>query len=269
MNNTFNLSRLWLLICKQGAEKIRFYKLALIAMIGLLAFTYLFFMTMMQQKIPDGYNGAIFLIGLYITGTALASTTFQQVHQKETGPYWLTLPASLLEKLLAALFYNSFVFVVLYIACFFLVKTIALQYNHLPDTARVFYSTTIREGMFKGMGMDTDKMYFWYAFFPIQAFFVAGSVWFRKQAFIKTTIAAVVIFFLTLVYMQGLSNRILPQHYNWFGSVVSYYNSAPSMMHKEYTLPAWVFGSIRLMLQYGLILCFWLLAWTRLKEKQL
>lgn len=268
MTSSFSFQRLKWLIKKQGTEQARFYKLAVPAMTGILAFAYLFFITVHQRKLPHEYNGNIFIFGMYIFGGLLASTTFQPIHQKNTGNYWLSLPASALEKLLCALFYNTFMFTIVYTACFYLVKTVALQFA-LPfvDPYPNYPALKTYGGIFKNMGINQSTLNVLLAFFPVQAFFIAGSVWYSKNAFVKTIVAAVLLFFLTLLY-QFFLTKLLGDKYIWQGNSVFIYNESHTSW-KDYSLPGWISASVRALLLYGLVFCFWILTWFRLKEKQL
>jgi hypothetical protein len=269
MTSSFSFQRLKWLIYKQGTEQARFYKIAIPAITGILAFVYLLFITVHKRKLPDEYNRYIFTFGLYIFGGILASTTFQSIHSQSTGKQWLSLPASALEKLLCALFYNTLLFTLVYVLCFYQVKAVALQFTIPINNPFWHYGEKIYGGIFTGMGMTQEALDILLAFFPVQAFFIAGSVWYAKNAFVKTSAAAAALFFLVLLYQHFLSG-LLGSNYVWRGNDLTLYDSANNNgSWRVYLLPDWLSAGVRALLLYGLVICFWILTWFRLKEKQL
>lgn len=270
MNNTFSLQRLWWLIRKQGTENARFYKLGIPALVGLLSFVFLFFLTVgLGNDYSRDYNAGIFLTGLYVIGIGLASTSFTAMHQKRTGNQWLSLPASALEKLLCAVFYHTIVFGVLYTVCFLLVKNIAMHFvtSFEPD----YYHKLLPGSFFQSMGASRLHLGIFFAFFPVQAFFIAGAAWCSRYAFIKSTIAGAILFIFPLMYFASLTKAMMGAAYTWHPGDIYHSVKVTNLgeVYKIYTLPTWVYNGLEITLFYGLVLICWVIAWYRLKEKQL
>ena len=126
MRSSFSFSRLLQLIRKQGIENGRLYLLSSLALVGLLALVFAFWISTTSPDYHEEIMYVIFLFGLFIAGSIFASMTFNMLGNKDQGVYWLGFPASHLEKLICSIFYTTIVFSMVYVASFFLVKTAAV-----------------------------------------------------------------------------------------------------------------------------------------------
>src|SRR5687767_8437277 len=129
MTSSFSIQRVFLLIQKQWIENSRFYILALLAMLGIIALLVaIFFLQIPGLRYSEEALFQVYFYGLFIFGALLASLSFSPLSQKENGLNWLSLPASHAEKLTCTIFYTTVVFFIGYNACFFSVSSLAIIY---------------------------------------------------------------------------------------------------------------------------------------------
>ena len=152
MTTTFNFSRLLQLIRKQWIENSRLYLYSVLALLGMLGLIMIFWVITDGKNYSEDSLYIIFLFGLFIAGAVFASMSFSMLGNKEKGTYWLSFPASHLEKLLCMIFYNVIVFTVVYCVCFFLVKSVAVAYvNSLVAEIPVSIHSEDRFGIATGV----------------------------------------------------------------------------------------------------------------------
>ncbi len=268
MTNTFSFQRLFQLIRKQWFENSRMYFFAALALLALQVLMFAFWATVTGPHYSEDGVYIIFLLGFFVSGGIFASMSFSMLADKTKGGYWLSFPASHLEKLLCVIFYSTIFFTVVYCLTFFLAKSAALAYvNDLIESNPAKYSFKALES---NDGFWDVFSFLTYAFFAVQAFYVLGSVYFPRYAFVITTIIGTSILFLFLYYAANLFFNILPD-YRWAGG---YVDSAPQQIGgaffmKRYSLPPLAYDILCFLLKFIWAPVFWLVTWYRLKEKQI
>ena len=267
MTTTFSFSRLLQLIRKQWIENSRLYLYSVLALLGLLGLIMIFWVISDGQHYSEDSLYIIFLFGLFIAGAVFASMSFSMLGNKEKGTYWLAFPASHLEKLLCMIFYNVIVFTIVYCACFFLLKSAAVGYvNSLVAEYPGKYT-------FRRSVWDSNRSflgvvpYFLYAFFAVQAFYLLGSVYFSRYTFVITTIAGSALIFLFSYYSIELTQGTF-HGYSWNGDHLRKY-SGDYNTYQRYSLSPWVSDLFWFFVKYIWAPVFWVVAWYRLKEKQI
>lgn len=263
MTTTFSFPRLLQLIKKQWVENSRLYLFSVLALLGLLGLVFLFWISVTGRQYYEDSVYIIFIAGLFISGTVFASISFNMFSDKARGTYWLGFPASHLEKLICMIFYSTVLFTLVYVGCFFLVKSLAIAYvNRMvaeyPDEFR-FY----RIDWSNPHGFIMVFKIFIYGFFAVQAFYLLGSVYFSRYSFIITTVIGAALLFAFGFYFVYLVEHGLPDGYSWNGT---YVRNLPEM--KDYELPGWVQSLVTFIAKYIWAPVFWVVAWFRLKEKQ-
>lgn len=255
MNNTLSLPRLGRVMRKHWIENFSFYGMAALALFGLMAlvFTLLFF--------ADGGNYSedsfyvVYLIGLFLMGTIFASISFSMLGDKAKGGFWLSLPASHLEKLITVIFFTTIIFFLVYNACFWILKPIAESFIHARianEPGNYSYRTTFWGKGYDGFGIVFQS--FLFGFFAVQALYLMASSFFSKHAFIKMTILGAAVIFLFIFYTIKLSEWAVPKGV-YTGNFME-----PSKTTIDILL--WI-----LRLIWAPI--FWTITLFRLKEKQL
>jgi hypothetical protein len=152
-----------------------------------------------------------FLLGyfrnmLFLGGFILTSMAFREVRQGGGGIFYLTLPGSLFEKLLAKLLLTSLGYA-LGCAIFFTAATAVSQLLNM-----VLFGSG--NGVFNPFDPVVLRMGALYL--VTQSVFLLGSIWFRKLAFLKTVLWILIISFGAVVVF-GIAARILLAHPLWAG----------------------------------------------------
>lgn len=217
------------------------------------------------------YNEAVIyvfgLIGLFITGGIFASTSFTMLNAKDTGIYWISFPASHLEKFLVALFFNVIMFSATYFLCFELLKFLAEQYVEGLVKAYPLKYSYLKLDWLEKDGPRQAIPVFVCAFFSMQAAFLLGSIWFKRFSFIITTVIIAIAIFFTIFYLIKLSQGMLPDGYRY--GVTNVTTDDGNGIYKLYEMNAGLKKSIEIFFKYLLTPFLWLITWYKLKEKEI
>lgn len=263
MQNTFSFSRLWLLIKKQWFDNNKLYSLSALALTGILViiFTIWWLANKYDYRFHERGTNIIFLIVLFASGLIFSSTTFGMLGDKAKGTYWLSVPATTLEKLACGFFYAFIVFPVFYFAAFWLVKHSTFLLIQLNPKNELAY--TDPNDVFGKVVMPSLL----YTFFSLQALFMLGSVYFERFSFIKTVLTGVLIAFVFVMFVQVLSNNLLPEHFGFrgFTEFRVYEDNKP----KIYSIPAWISKVIMPLAKYIWVPVLLTATYFRLKEKEI
>lgn len=270
MTATFSFVRLLKLIRKQWFENARLYFFSILALLALLGLVFLFWITSSGSRYDETPTYIIFIFGAFIAGAVFASLSFNMLSDKAKGSYWLGFPASHLEKLLCIIFYNVIFFTVVYCACFFLIKSIALTYVH--------YMIEAKPGYYSYHPMKWEHefgrmfSYFIYAFFALQSFFLLGSIYFTRYSFVITTVIGAAMLFAFALCMNYFDDIFLPDGYYLSGfDTVQYqylHDNNPSS-YKMFELSPFTREIVSYAVKFIWAPLFGLVAWFRLKEKEI
>lgn len=282
MNQQFDTTRTRMLIGKHWAENRKKYTLSIIAIAGLLL-VWMFFMMMENDRhwLDEGMQSGTYYFGLGFLGCLYASLIFSDLDSKSRGMNFLSVPASVFEKLLTGLLFTVFLFFIVYTGVFYLVdiamvnlsNALAANYwAHHPQTGEVFRTYPV-VNIFDLPGRQNGEpnlfIYALLAYLAVQSAFALGSVYFSKFSFLKTFISLLLLglFFVFLVgkilhpalsggeYYHGLTSYIFYSDNNYVnGNVVS--------------LPEWINRLLIYFISYAFAPLFWLVTYFRLKEKE-
>lgn len=266
MTTTFSFSRLLQLIKKQWVENTRLYFFSVLALLGMLGLVFLFWVTANGNHYNEDGTYFIFIGGLYISGAVFASMSFSMLGDKAKGTYWLGFPASHLEKLLCMIFYSVIVFTLVYVACFFIVKSIAIAYIRqlVADNPSDYSFNPIDWSNPRGF-IEVFRVFI-YGFFAVQSFYLLGSVYFSRFSFILSTVVGAALLFVFGIYIVYLAKNGLPDNYDWNGGNVRQYTGTEL---RSYELSSFVKDAISFAAKFFWAPVFWVAAWFRLKEKQI
>lgn len=268
MTTTFSFSRLLQLIRKQWFENSRLYIFSILALLGILGLVMIFWIVTDGKNYAEDSLYVIFLFGLFIAGSVFASMSFSMLGNKERGTYWLAFPASHLEKLVCMIFYNVIVFTVVYCACFFLLKSMAVTYvNSIVAGHPQDYT-------FRRSSWDPDRSflgiihYFLYCFFAVQAFYMLGSVYFPRYSFVITTVVGSALIFVFVYYTMEILKGSFYEGFSWNGDHLRKYEG-DFTSYKRYELSPVFTNILTFAVKYMWAPVFWVVTWFRLKEKQI
>jgi len=292
MRATFSFSRFIQLIRKQWIENFRLYLFSVLALIGILGIVLIFWMSS-DNNFKEETLYIIFTFGMYIAGGVFASMSFSMLGEKDKGTFWLGLPASHLEKLLCTIFYNLIVFTLVYCACFFMLKTLAITYiQNLIAVNPTKYHYSLMDWNDKN-GFNNVLPFFMYSFFAVQAFYLMGSVYFSRFSFVLTTVVGVALFGGFIWYAFSLSKIMIPSRFDWqFKTYVDdrwihkisntpndnnfnrYQLSDNTFILGDYTFNRYQLSNmfidvLSFLIKFIWAPVFWIAAWYRLKEKEI
>lgn len=261
MTNSFSFSRLWLLIKKQWFDNTRFYLLSVLALFGLMVLVFIFYFIASQPVFSEESTMIIFFVGLYITGFVFASGIFSALGDRPKGIYWMTVPATHLEKLMCGIFYGTVVFTVVYILCFVVVQQLTFSLVRTRPDFRI-----IPLGHW-----DQPLRFAAYFFFPLQALYLMGSVYFERYSFVKTTLMGLAVLLLFLTHLYFNHKIFLPEYASIFSPTSFMINSAASgdRTDRIYELSPWINDAVTFLMKYMWLPVFWVVTYFRLKEKEI
>jgi len=261
MNQTFNLQRLLKLIRKHGIENGRAHMMSMLAMFGCQAIFMTFWATAMGPVYQEVFLYIFYACGLIIAGSVFSSMAFSFLGDKPKGIYWLSVPASHLEKLITVIFYYTILFFLLYTAGFLLFRMIAVSY--IKGHSGYTFIPLVRS---QGFGSALPDFLFGYLSF--QAFYMMGSVYFAKLPFIKTTLTGVVVIVGFIIFNKLLTDSLgegfvwnFPNILDLRGSVAGNFK-VYSLSPMSNEIVSWTHRLIWAPL-------FLVTTWFRLKEKQI
>jgi hypothetical protein len=267
ITTNFSLSRLLQLIRKQWVENSRLYFFSALALLGMLGLIMFFWFLSDGKHYSEDSLFVIFVFTLYVSGAVFASLSFSMLGNKERGTYWLAFPASHLEKLLCMIFYNVVFFTAVFCLCFFLVKSVAVNYvsslvAQYPGEYSFRRSSWDKDNSFLGI-----LPWFIYGFFAIQSFYMMGSVYFPRYSFIITTVVGSALIFVFVYFSAELIGNTL-ESYSWNGDHLRKYDEGLAS-YKRYELSPAAANMLSVGLKYIWAPVFWTIAWFKLKEKQI
>lgn len=265
----FSFKRLGRLIQKHWVENRQYHLFAALALIGAISLVLLIWVLSGGNHYEQSDLVHIFLFGLYICGAVYASSTFKMLQKKESGTYWLSIPASHLEKLITAIFYNIIVFTIVFTLCYFLVAEAASSIITARVKANQSFSYSYR--LFDWQNISgTFNIYkcFIYIYFGVQALYMLGSIYFKKYSFILTTFTLAVIITILTYYINYLSSS-LPQNYHFVQGSVKEFNASGMNQSVHYELPIILEKVLLWLICFGWAPVFWWATYYRLKEKEI
>jgi hypothetical protein len=261
----FSPRRLVLLLRR---DLVHGYRAVLIAMAAVGGILIVFsFLSMLGRAVQDFYTP--YYVGLlFLGGFLFSSGSFKEMHQQGSGPFYLTLPGTTLEKLVSKLLVTS----VGYAAAVLVFMAGASALSELLNRA-VFGAGHIWFDPFSLPILKSAA-----AYLVCQGLFLLGSVWFRKVVFLKTLLAenivviglaiiAAIIFRLTLggLFSGGHPRPEVVQLFSHgFGNVTVNGHAADALNRGSH-----VFLTIARVLFWGAFapVC-WVAAYFRLQETE-
>lgn len=269
MFSSFSLSRLGKLITKQFFENARLYIYSVLALAGLLALAFTFWIATGKPDYHEEATYVIFLFGLFIAGSVFASMSLNMLGSKDKGMYWLCVPATHLEKLVCTIFYTTIAFTAIYCLCFYVIKWIAvIAIKELVKEKSLLSYTEMSESNSGGFGKAIP--YFIYGFFAVQALYLLGSAYFSRYTFVVTTVAGSVIFFVFAYYLTRINDNMFGQG-NWNWNIISMkkFDAGIKNGYLLYSVSPFVSNIVKYAVQFAWAPLFWIITWFRLKEKEI
>ncbi|GAA4426030.1 hypothetical protein GCM10023188_07630 [Pontibacter saemangeumensis] len=244
MNTELNLKRLGFFLRRQLYLNFSTMWIAITAVLGLLLIISALFAYFNRDA--DTLLGLrnLYLVVFMLGGYIFTSKVFDEMHAPQKSYMFLTLPVSAAEKLLAAWFISSPVYVVVF---------------GLMMLVLSFFSSLLA-GSVDALPFLFDRTFFTciQVYIVTQALFLLGATAFRGNNFLKTLLAVIVAVLLIAAYSGGVG-------YLLFGQ--SNYRGGPSDEFKD--TAEYIFTKVIPMLFWWLFAPFMLVvSYFKLKERQ-
>jgi hypothetical protein len=276
MNSVFDFNRWLLYVSKHWHENKRKYLLSLGAIGGLMILWYSFLMIVNpKHALADNMQLITYFVGLFLTGCLYASLVFSELSEGPKAMHYLLAPASLLEKLLSAILYGVILFFISYTVVFYAVDFIMVKvgngvaqavmerehrpFNHPTEVINVF--------MAKDRNGVNLNFYLLLIYFGIQSIFLLGSIYFEKYQYIKTLVSGLIVFLVLVFFMHKVLGSFMPDG-GFFKPFTVYRIFDHQKGELSVQLPEWFSMIMLFLIKYALAPCLWVVAYFRLKEKE-
>lgn len=257
-----NPKRLALLIRKQAVENYRFYLMAMALFTGLLACLYALTYPALQR--PKDFQEVIFIASLVLGGCVFTDVVARDLSGNTKTIWFLMLPASALEKLLNLLFYAVVLFVPVHLLLFYAVDVpaVAIYNARHPESP----SARVLDLFDESSGMGSNYL----AFLVVQALVLVGSVYFKRYSLVKSVLGVfacyIILFYLNGILAVMLMDAKIADAFPLTGFTVIENEAAG--MHTAVTLPETARHSVAFATKYLLTPFLWLVAYFKLKERE-
>lgn len=263
MNNTFNAKRFGLLFKKTLLER----PVQMFGFTGLMLSVVLILYVI--AKALGGFGTAqnlTFIWGLPISSYFFASLVFGYFSTNASGSSYLTLPASHFEKWLCAVLIAGVLYPVIFMIFYRIVDSsfVTLFHNSLDPSSPFYKEQYESVFVFSFNGIIAWRVY--PLFLLLTGASLVGSLYFNKIPFIKVAIAICIL----IIFIVGF-NLLLAKIF--FGNIVDAgpFNHVTILVGKEEAsieMPGSLNKIYYYSLSYILPVILWLMAFTRLREKE-
>ena len=260
MNNTFNLKRFGMLFKKHTLEHGKTYALSSAVMFGVILLILMFYCYMDRGFLREGDQVMIFVFAMAASGSIFGSIIFADLGDKTKAIPALMLPASHFEKYLVGLIYSYFIFLIVFVAAFYLADVIVIS----------IWDNELKHDKVINLFDPDGKAVAAYKIFTLfHAFIFWGAIFFRKMHFVKTAI----VFFLSLGALSLVNVFILN---GYFAAQTKFSTGMPFtrimivqpdnfMTSLQPTDEFETYGKIVFVI---VVLLFWTTTYFKLKEKE-
>lgn len=252
MNQFFSFKRFGMLVGKHWTENKKRYLLSILAFAGLLIGCFVISLVLQDDNMMEQeFQQTVYFFFLFTVGTFYASQYFRDLGSKTRGSNFLMTPASSFEKFLCGLLFVVVLFFVVFTSLFYLADALMVNLanaffyetsDHKLEVVNIFQVALIHI-------TETSQINLLLFFFAVQSAFLMGSATFRKYSFIKTILGLFIIWLIVAMLTFFI-----------------YKQNAPDMDAPD--LPASYTQLLRVLAMYVIAPMFWLLTYSRLKNKQ-
>jgi len=250
-NNIFDITRFGLLVRKRftDTKSSLIYEVSGVAAVLCIIFG---LMCIASQNITAEAQGVLFVTGLIIMGFIYADRAFSDTKNKVRGMFYLSTPASRLEKLLVAILYTSILYPLAFLVIFLAVD--GLFYLIVNSTGLITMES-LSGVTFEKFGVIAQML------IMFQAVYMLGSIWFGKRSLLKTTVA-IVVFYGLMAVVAGIIIRTNLDQLQAFGESTKGVNL--HIGSEEFLKGDWIKAVCWLLPPF-----FWIVSYFRLSEKQI
>lgn len=238
------------------------YKTAFFGLLTTLSiFSFIIVMTTVNgnQFLLTSLSNKMYIIGFFIVGLFFSGMAFKDFRNKEKTMSYLMLPASSLEKLLSMLFLTNIAFLISYTILFgvFNLLNIALVNVFPGDLHIVFYNP---------FNLNVWKAYL--IFLPIQAVFLAGAATFKKVPIFYTALYTFILGLIFIFVISFIARYLFDDFLKTFdvmpnASFQFHLNDGASVDFNSFPIDI-----VKFFFNYLVAPVFWIIAWFKIKEKE-
>ena len=283
MNQIFSINRFGKLVISHWAEYNKRYALFAIAMFGIMLFGTVCLLAFdSYRSFDEDMQYALFHFAFFTAACIFSGTFLTNLNDKSKGITYIMLPASTFEKLLCTMLFTIPLFFIVYVLSFYIIDIpfVAIA-NSIKYQEYLKYTPTLEIGTNKPVAFEPyqvislfynvksnrhnmDDFYIFkqmfYIAFALQAFFLMGSAYFKKFAFVKTILAG---FMIMLFY--SLFTFLVFKDVSYEEKLLSNYFSDHPIKDIYYIYTAFFVWFFKL----GLGIFFYVITYFHIKEKEI
>jgi hypothetical protein len=209
---------------------------------------------------------AYFFVGLIVSGSLVANFLFSEFNNKSRAINYLTLPASHAEKLLSKVLLGIIFYLLCYTVTFLIVDTVIVSVaNNIYGTAFPIVNP-ITMAKYSDPFFNKSPYNLLLIHFIFQAVYVTGALFFKRYAFLKSTIILCAGWMFFLVAPNLISMFLPTGHF--YGRLTAYevIDNRGSIVIEA---PGWLSTSLSVYFLYLLAPALIIVAFLKLREKQI
>jgi len=261
MDTYFNFNRFLLVLQRDLFENIKSALFGILTVLSIFSFILLMTTFDTNQTILTEFGNRLYLIEFWFIGIFFSGMAFKEFRNKEKSMAYLMLPASSLEKFLSTLFLTTIGFFISYTLFFGI-------FNLLNMGIISSFSETLSLELYNPFNQNVWSSIM--VFIPVQAIFLAGATTFKKVPLFYT-----VLYFFLFMLVYGFVASLLLKFYTGkvsIGSIgdnngIIYYNSGDELSRSDIN-DILSIQTFMFFLSYLLAPIFWVIAWFKIKEKE-
>jgi hypothetical protein len=207
-----------------------------------------------------------YFVTLFIAGCLSSGMLFSELGVKPKAINYLLTPASTGVKFLCSIFFGVLVFLFAYSTIFFVIDAVAVTLaNWKFDThwqvVNILYLNDYENPFFGGPVTDL-----FYLYFPVQAAFIAASIYFSKHGLFKALVCLGLLW-VCFILLYLLFQMLVPRG-RFLEGIETYEIVEPSGDNKVVMLPYGLVAFFFLFFKFFVTPLLWLASYFRLKEKE-
>jgi hypothetical protein len=250
---SFSIKRIVLLMQKSLYENAKYVLIGISTVFGI--FTVILFFDSLNGGEAWGNMQNFYVVGFIISGLIISGMAFSNLRSKEKTMAYLSLPASLLEKVISELILTTIGFIIMYTLIFyvynFIIYIIGAPFNLHANILNIF-----NREVFEG----------YLLYIILQSVLLAGAATFRKaplfftlfSLFVAGTALLIIIVLIALSFKGYLESSGLE---NLHFDNDDFFKGKNPETHPLVIIPKYLFYYVTAPL-------FWVVAYFKLKEKE-
>ena len=248
---SFSFKRILLLMQKTLYENAKSVSIGLITVFGL--FSFILIMSALKDAGAWDKLQAFYYVGLFIAGFFISGMAFSNFRNKEKTMSWLTLPASISEKLISEWLLTTIVYIIAYSAIFYAFNLIVFLIGDVFNFDVNFINIFTKE-----------TLILFLHYIIIQSILLAGAATFKKIPLFFTISSLFIVGLIITFYLTILALGIKGQFevFNFNGNGIQSNNFNYDLQNH------WLIKVPKIMYYYVTAPVFWIYTYFKIKEKE-